>query len=60
MLHEKPNEFFHWKNKLDELDRLPGELLNDKTVSWNKLHNRLREKPRNNKIMWYWVAAACW
>ncbi len=59
MLHEKPNDSFHWKNKLDELDNLPGEPLNDKNASWQKLHNRLREKPGSGKMIWYWLAAAC-
>lgn len=59
MLHEKPNEFFHWKNKLDELDHLPGEPVHDKASSWKKLHDRIREKPHHNRMIWYWAAAAC-
>jgi hypothetical protein len=59
MLHEKPNESFHWKNKLDELDYLPDEPLRDKAASWEKLHNRLRKKPVSRKAIWYWLAAAC-
>lgn len=59
MLHEKPNESFHWKNKLDELDHLPDEPVKAKSVSWEKLHDRLREKPGSKKTIWYWSAAAC-
>ena len=58
MLHEKPSDSFHWKNKLDALDHLPGEPVQDKTASWQKLHDRLREKPVRNKVILYWVAAA--
>ena len=58
MSQEKPNESLHWKNKLDELDQLPGEQIQDKNASWRKLHDRLREKPRHKKTIWYWTAAA--
>ena len=58
MLHEKPNESFHWKNKLDELDHLPGESHPDKSASWQKLHDRLRPKPAKKRTVWYWIAAA--
>ncbi|MBC7829132.1 MAG: hypothetical protein H7122_15385 [Chitinophagaceae bacterium] len=59
MVHEKPDESFHWKKRLGEIDHLPGESVHDKTASWEKLHDRLGKKPRTNKIMWYWAAAAC-
>lgn len=59
MLHEKPGEIFHWKNKLDELDNLPSEPLMGKMAAWEKLHTRLRHKPRVRKTTWYWTAAAC-
>jgi hypothetical protein len=59
MLDERPNESFHWKNKLDELDHLPSEPVVDKTASWERLHARLSQKQKKNKILWYWTAAAC-
>jgi len=59
MLHEKPNEFFNWKNKLGEWDQLPAEPVWDKAASWEKLHDRLLKKPRNKNTLWYWTAAAC-
>lgn len=59
MLYEKPNESLHWKNKLDDLDHLPGEQIPDKNLGWEKLHNRLQEKSRNKIVRWYWTAAAC-
>jgi hypothetical protein len=57
MLREKPNSRFHWKNKLDELQNLPGESFN-KEMTWNKLHCQLQGKPSNKKFTWYWAAAA--
>ncbi|HKH63454.1 MAG TPA: hypothetical protein VKA49_21605 [Flavitalea sp.] len=59
MLHERPNESFHWKNKLDELDHLSSEPVVDKTASWERLHARLSQKKKKNKIFWYQTAAAC-
>lgn len=59
MLYEKPNESLHWKNRLDDLDHLPGEQIPEKNSGWKKLHNRLQEKPRIKIIRWYLTAAAC-
>ena len=59
MLHERPNKSFHWKSKLDELDHLPSEAVVDKITSWERLHTRLSQKQKKNKIFWYWTAAAC-
>ena len=56
MLNEKQTDSSYWKNKLEELESLPGESGN-KNALWNKLHERLQEKPRRNKIVWYWAAA---
>ena len=58
MLNENPNKGFHWKNKLEELENLPGESFN-KEVVWEKLHARLQPKTKSKKINWYWIAAAC-
>lgn len=59
MLHEKHDDPFHWKNKLDELDHIPNEPGRDKAASWVKLHQRLREKDVSRSTLWYWTAAAC-
>jgi hypothetical protein len=59
MLHEKPDEIYHWKNELAGLEQLPGEEGVDKNRLWEKLHDRLREKPARKKAGWYWMAAAC-
>ena len=58
MLDEKPINDFHWKNKLEDVEALPGETFN-KEAAWEKLHNRLQKKPGNKKVLWYWAAAAC-
>ena len=58
MSNENPNKEFHWKNKLEELEHLPGEIF-DKEIVWEKLHARLQPKTKNKKINWYWIAAAC-
>ncbi len=59
MHNEKQNNLSNWKDKLEDFSSFPGEEMLDKNESWNKLHNRLREKPRNNKMIFYWLAAAC-
>jgi len=57
MINEDPNNGFHWKNKLDELEILPGETFNKEMV-WNKVHDRLHRKSGKKKTVWYWAAAA--
>src|ERR1019366_8570477 len=59
MLNEKQNNLHHWINKLDEPGYLPAEEMVDKNEAWKKLHQRLSGKPRKNKMIWYWAAAAC-
>ena len=59
MQKRKIEETMHWKNKLGELDNLPGETW-DKDVAWEKLHQRVEGKPRNKKIIYrYALIAAC-
>lgn len=59
MSNEKPNDGFNWKDRLEELDSLPGETFSGKSESWEKLHLRLRSNKRRRKAAWYWIAAAC-
>ena len=58
MTNEKLNSNSDWRNKLDELESIQGEVFNKET-SWNKLHERLYSKRGNRKAIWYWLAAAC-
>lgn len=59
MLNENYNNTGDWRSKLEALDNLPGETIINKNASWEKLHDRLREKRSSKKIIWYWSAAAC-
>jgi len=58
MSNENPNNTRGWRNKLDELEDLPGSAFN-KDVAWDKLYGRLRGNKGNKKMLWYWIAAAC-
>lgn len=58
MSDEKAGNNFHWKNKLEDLESLPGETFN-KEATWGKLHARMRGKHSSKRLVWYWVAAAC-
>lgn len=58
MLNENLNNR-SWKNKLEDVDSLPGDVLQDKNAAWEKLYGRLHKQPRNRMFAWYWIAAAC-
>lgn len=58
MSNENPNNSSPWRNKLDELEHLPGSAFN-RNAAWDKLYGRLGGNRRNKKISWYWIAAAC-
>ncbi len=56
MLTEKQTDSFHWKERLDKLDHLPGQAM-DKDQAWEKLHMRLQPAAPRRKAAWYWAAA---
>ena len=58
MSNENPNNTPGWRNKLDDLECLPGSALN-RDAAWDKLHGRLQGNKKSKKIYWYWIAAAC-
>ena len=58
MSNENPNNVPQWRNKLDELEHLPGSAFNS-DAAWDKLYGRLRGNRKSKKISWYWIAAAC-
>ncbi|HEV8506430.1 MAG TPA: hypothetical protein VGQ53_13555 [Chitinophagaceae bacterium] len=58
MSNENPTNAPHWRNKLDELEHLPGSAFNG-DAAWDKLYGRLRGNKKSKKIFWYWGAAAC-
>ncbi len=57
MSNENPNNTPPWRNKLDELEHLPGSAFN-RDAAWDSLYGRLRSR-KGKKISWYWIAAAC-
>jgi hypothetical protein len=58
MSNESQNNTPHWRNKLDELEYLPGSAFT-RDAAWDKLYGRLRGNRKSKKITWYWIAAAC-
>lgn len=60
---EKANEPFFktegWREKLDQLNTLPGQEPFDKGLAWEKLYDRLKKQPLRRKIPIYGLAAAC-
>ena len=58
MSNEKTDEFLSWRGRLDHRDALPEQGLENHEASWQRLAERLREKPRR-RLSGYWVAAAC-
>jgi hypothetical protein len=59
MLNEKQNNTHPWIHSLDVPENLPVEEMIDKNAAWKILYQRLIEKPRKNKMIMYWAAAAC-
>jgi hypothetical protein len=58
MSNERPDDFLSWRRTLSQPDALSEHGLEDKEISWEKLAERLREKPRR-RWTGYWIAAAC-
>lgn len=58
MLNEDPNNTPRWRNKLDDLEHLPGSAFN-RDAAWDRLYGRLQGNKKSKKIFWYWAAAAC-
>ncbi|MEO7046636.1 MAG: hypothetical protein ABI091_15130 [Ferruginibacter sp.] len=59
MSNEKTNNITSWRNKLEDADNLPNEILQDKNAAWEKLYGRLQPEAKKTKPVWYWAAAAC-
>ena len=58
MSNERTDEFLAWRGRLDQPDALPQQGLDNHEASWQRLAERLGEKPRR-RMTGYWVAAAC-
>jgi hypothetical protein len=48
----------NWRQKLLDLDNLPGDTAYDREIAWHQLQSRLQPAPRRKKAYWYWAAAA--
>lgn len=46
-----------WRYRLDKIESLPGETMPAKKIVWEKLHERLKERPSSKKNYWYRAAA---
>jgi hypothetical protein len=58
MSNETNSEHHHWQERLDQLNSLPGEIWTDKETSWERLYDRLKNKPARRENPLYWKAAA--
>ena len=56
MSNTDQNKDLSWRNRLDMLDSIPGEVM-PVSIAWEKLHGRLREKKESKRSYWYWAAA---
>ena len=58
MSNETNSEHDHWKDRLDQLNSLPGEIWTDKGAAWERLYDKLKYQPARKKSPLYWKAAA--
>jgi hypothetical protein len=58
MSNERTDEFLKWRGLLDQPDAEPGQVLDDREATWQKLADRLGER-RRNRLSGYRIAAAC-
>src|SRR5882757_1268280 len=58
MSNETNSEHDHWKDRLEQLSSLPGEIWTDKDASWERLYDRLKHEPARRINPLYWKAAA--
>src|ERR1700753_2028024 len=59
MSNERIDEFLSWRGRLDGPEAIPGVGLDDREATWERLMDRIAEKPRRRRIFWYRLAAAC-
>jgi hypothetical protein len=55
---QRPDAFAEWRRLLRHPEAIPGQELADKDAAWDKLFDRLGEKPRR-RFFGYRIAAAC-
>lgn len=59
MQKEIPNNQPDWKQRLHQLDEIPGDPPVNLSASWEKLHDKLGTKKRSRKRIGWYAAAAC-
>lgn len=59
MSNERIDEFLSWRGRLDGPEGVPGQGLDDREASWERLMDRFKEPPRRKRFWGYGIAAAC-
>lgn len=59
MSNERIDEFLSWRGRLDDPRGIPGQELDDREATWERLMDKIRETPRRRRFFGYRLAAAC-
>jgi hypothetical protein len=59
MSNERIDDFLYWRGRMEDPAGIPGQGLDDREACWERLMERIAEKPRRRRFLWYRVAAAC-
>lgn len=58
MSNERTDDFLSWRSRLEDPEGIPGQALDDREATWERLMDKLRETPRR-RFSGYRIAAAC-
>jgi hypothetical protein len=59
MSNERIDEFLSWRHRLDDPRGVPGQGLDDREATWERLMDKIAETPRRRRFFGYRLAAAC-
>ena len=59
MSNERIDEFLSWRGRLDDPRGVPGQGLDDREATWERLMDKIAETPRRRRFFGYRLAAAC-
>jgi len=59
MSNERIDEFLSWRSRLDDPCGVPGQGLDDREATWERLMDKIAGKPRRRRFFVYRMAAAC-
>jgi hypothetical protein len=59
MSNERIDEFLSWRGRLDDRQGVPGQGLDDREATWERLMDKISETPRRRRFFVYRLAAAC-